>query len=47
VDAHGWVLHLRGARDARVDRLDERHRRYEEERKRLEEMIKEMKRKAA
>ena len=35
------------ARDARVDRLDERHRRYEEERKRLEEMIKEMKRKAA
>ncbi len=35
------------ARDARVDRLDERHRRYEEERKRLEDMIKEMKRKAA
>ena len=35
------------ARDARVDRLDERHRRYEEERKRLAEMVKEMKRKAA
>ena len=35
------------ARDARVDRLDERHRRYEEERKRLEDMVKEMKRKAA
>ena len=35
------------ARDARVDRLDEQHRRYEEERKRLDDMIKEMKRKAA
>ena len=35
------------ARDARVERLDERHRRYEEERKRLEDMVKEMKRKAA
>ena len=35
------------ARDARVERLDERHRRYEEERRRLEVMIKEMKRKAA
>lgn len=35
------------ARDARVDRLDEDHRRYEEERRRLTEMVKEMKRKAA
>jgi ATPase subunit of ABC transporter with duplicated ATPase domains len=35
------------ARDARVERLDERHRRYEEERRRLTEMVKEMKRKAA
>jgi ATPase subunit of ABC transporter with duplicated ATPase domains len=35
------------ARDARVDRLDEQHRRYDEERKRLAEMVKEMKRKAS
>ena len=35
------------ARDARVERLDESHRRYEEERKRLSDMVKEMKRKAA
>jgi ATPase subunit of ABC transporter with duplicated ATPase domains len=35
------------ARDARIERLDERHRRYEEERKRLADMVKEMKRKAA
>jgi ATPase subunit of ABC transporter with duplicated ATPase domains len=35
------------ARDARVERLDERHRRFEEERQRLTEMVKEMKRKAA
>jgi len=35
------------ARDARVERLDERHRRFEEERKRLEDYMKEMKRKAA
>ncbi|HEX6330177.1 MAG TPA: ATP-binding cassette domain-containing protein [Actinomycetota bacterium] len=35
------------ARDARVDRLDEAHRRYEEERQRLRDMVKEMKRKAA
>ena len=35
------------ARDARVERLDERHRRYEEERKRLAAMVKEMKRKAS
>lgn len=35
------------ARDARVDRLDEEHRRYAEERRRLADMVKEMKRKAA
>jgi len=35
------------ARDARVERLDEDHRRYEEERQRLADMVKEMKRKAA
>ncbi len=35
------------ARDSRVDRLDERHRRYEQERRRLTDMVKEMKRKAA
>jgi ATPase subunit of ABC transporter with duplicated ATPase domains len=35
------------ARDARIDRLDEDHRRYEEERRRLTEMVKEMKRKSA
>ena len=35
------------ARDARVERLDEDHRRYEEERRRLADMVKEMKRKAA
>ncbi len=35
------------ARDARIERLDERHRRYAEEHRRLTEMVKEMKRKAA
>ena len=35
------------ARDARIERLDERHRRYEDEHHRLSEMVKEMKRKAA
>ncbi len=35
------------ARDARLERLDERHRRYEEEHRRLSDMVKEMKRKAA
>jgi ATPase subunit of ABC transporter with duplicated ATPase domains len=35
------------ARDGRIDRLDEDHRRYQEERRRLAEMVKEMKRKAA
>ena len=44
--AGGFATYLE-ARDARIDRLDERHRRYEEERKRLADMVKEMKRKAA
>jgi ATPase subunit of ABC transporter with duplicated ATPase domains len=35
------------ARDARVERLHEQHRRYEEERQRLAEMVKGMKRKAS
>lgn len=35
------------AREARVERLDERHRRYDEEHRRLTAMVKEMKRKAA
>ncbi|HET7234948.1 MAG TPA: ATP-binding cassette domain-containing protein [Actinomycetota bacterium] len=35
------------ARDARLGRLDEEHRRYQEERSRLTAMVKEMKRKAA
>ncbi len=35
------------ARDARIERLDEQHRRYDEERQRLADMVKEMKRKAA
>jgi ATPase subunit of ABC transporter with duplicated ATPase domains len=53
VEGHGAWTHAGGftdyaeARDARVERLDERHRRYEEERARLTEMVKEMKRKAA
>jgi ATPase subunit of ABC transporter with duplicated ATPase domains len=49
---HTWTHHgsfstYGAARDARVERLDERHRRFEEERKRLADMVKEMKRKAA
>jgi len=35
------------ARDARIGRLDEEHRRYAEEHRRLTEMVKEMKRKSA
>lgn len=35
------------ARDARIDRLDEDHRRFDEERRRLEDMVKEMRRKSA
>lgn len=44
---HGPFSSYAEARDARVDRLDERHLRYEEERQRLVAMVKEMKRKAA
>ena len=44
---HGPFATYAEARDARVGRLDEEHRRYEEERRRLAEMVKEMKRKAA
>ncbi len=44
---HGVFSTYADARDARLDRLDERHRRYEEERARLEAYMKEMKRKAA
>ena len=47
-----WTHHDRfsmyaPARDARVDRLDQDHRRYEAEHRRLSEMVKEMKRKSA
>jgi ATPase subunit of ABC transporter with duplicated ATPase domains len=35
------------ARDGRIERLDEEHRRYAEERRRLADMVKEMKRKAS
>jgi len=44
---HGPFSSYAEARDARVERLDERHLRYEEERGRLVAMVKEMKRKAA
>jgi ATPase subunit of ABC transporter with duplicated ATPase domains len=44
---HGPFATYAEARDARIDRLDEEHRRYGEERRRLAEMVKEMKRKAA
>ena len=44
---HGSFTTYMEARDARVDRLDEEHRRFTEERGRLTAMVKEMKRKAA
>jgi ATPase subunit of ABC transporter with duplicated ATPase domains len=44
---HGPFSSYAEARDARLDRLDEQHRRYEEERSRLEAYMKEMKRKAS
>ena len=44
---HGPFTTYPAAREARADRLDERHRRYEEERTRLQTYVKEMKRKAA
>ncbi len=44
---HGPYATYAEARDARVDRLDERHRRYEERHAQIEAYMKEMKRKAA
>ncbi len=44
---HGPFSTYMEARDARVERLDEEHRRFSQERTRLAEMVKEMKRKAA
>ncbi len=44
---HGRFSSYAAARDARVDRLDQDHRRYEAEHRRLSEMVKEMKRKSA
>ena len=44
---HGGFSSYAEARDARVDRLDQDHRRYEEEHRRLSEMVKEMRRKSA
>ena len=44
---HGGFSGYGAARDARVERLGEEHRRYEEEHRRLIEMVKEMKRKAS
>jgi ATPase subunit of ABC transporter with duplicated ATPase domains len=44
---HGPFSTYMEARDARIERLDEEHRRFAAERGRLEAMVKEMKRKAA
>jgi ATPase subunit of ABC transporter with duplicated ATPase domains len=44
---HGGFSSYAEARDARVDRLDQDHRRYEAEHRRLSEMVKEMRRKSA
>jgi ATPase subunit of ABC transporter with duplicated ATPase domains len=44
---HGRFSTYASARDARVDRLDQDHRRYEAEHRRLSEMVKEMRRKSA
>ncbi|HEY7477740.1 MAG TPA: ATP-binding cassette domain-containing protein [Actinomycetota bacterium] len=44
---HGSFSTYAEARDARIDRLDERHRRYEEKRAQLEAYMKDMKRRAA
>jgi len=44
---HGPFGTYAESRDARVERLDERHRAFEAERERLTDMVKEMKRKAA
>ena len=53
LEAHGAWVHPEGyatygeAREARLERLDEEHRRYNEEHERLVRVMKEMKRKAA
>ncbi len=44
---HGGFVGYAAARDARVDRLDQDHRRYEAEHRRLSDMVKEMRRKSA
>jgi len=44
---HGGFSGYPAARDARVDRLDQDHRRYEAEHRRLSDMVKEMRRKSA
>jgi ATPase subunit of ABC transporter with duplicated ATPase domains len=44
---HGGFSSYAAARDARVDRLDQDHRRYEIEHRRLSDMVKEMRRKSA
>jgi ATPase subunit of ABC transporter with duplicated ATPase domains len=44
---HGAFSTYADARDARIERLDDEHHRYERERRRLADMVKEMKRKAA
>src|SRR5215207_4066006 len=44
---HGGFSSYAAARDARVDRLDQDHRRYEAEHRRLSDMVKEMRRKSA
>jgi ATPase subunit of ABC transporter with duplicated ATPase domains len=44
---HGPLSTYAEARDARLDRLDERHRRFEEKRAQLEAYMKDMKRRAA
>ena len=44
---HGAFSSYPAARDARVERLDQEHRRYEDEHRRLTEMVKQMKRKAS
>ena len=44
---HGGFSSYAVSRDARVDRLDQDHRRYEAEHRRLSDMVKEMRRKSA
>jgi ATPase subunit of ABC transporter with duplicated ATPase domains len=44
---HGGFSGYAAARDARIERLDQDHRRYEAEHRRLSDMVKEMRRKSA